>query len=69
MEHFRGCQLSIVAAKAALEMTVEKDIPKIVKQKELIVKEYLEKEIKPLLDVDANVSIFFANSKQIRNFF
>ena len=46
---FRGCQLSIVAAKAALEMTVEKDIPKIVKQKELIVKEYLEKEIKPLL--------------------
>ena len=45
---FRGCQLSIVAAKAALEMTVEKDIPKIVKQKELIVKEYLEKEIKPL---------------------
>lgn len=46
---FRGCQLSIVAAKAALEMTVEKNIPKIVKQKELIVKEYLEKEIKPLL--------------------
>ena len=46
---FRGCQLSIVAAKAALEMTVEKDIPKIVKQKELIVKEYLEKDIKPLL--------------------
>lgn len=46
---FRGCQLSIVAAKAALGMTVEKDIPKIVKQKELIVKEYLEKEIKPLL--------------------
>lgn len=46
---FRGCQLSMVAALAALEMTVEQDIPGQVKQKEAIVKEYLEKEIKPLL--------------------
>lgn len=46
---FRGCQLSIVAALAALEMTVEKDIPKQVKRKEKIVKSYLEKAIQPLL--------------------
>lgn len=46
---FRGCQLSMVAALAALEMTVNDNIPEIVKVKEKIVKEYLEKEIKPLL--------------------
>ncbi len=46
---FRGCQLSIVAALAALEMTVQQGIPEQVKQKEKIVKEYLEKEIQPLL--------------------
>ena len=46
---FRGCQLSMVAALAALEITVNEDIPNKVKQKEKIVKEYLEKEIKPLL--------------------
>ena len=46
---FRGCQLSMVAALAALEMTVEQNIPNIVKQKEKIVDEYLQKEIKPLL--------------------
>lgn len=46
---FRGCQLSMVAGLAALEMTVEQNIPEQVKQKEKIVKEYLEKEVKPLL--------------------
>ena len=46
---FRGCQLSMVAGLAALEMTVEQDIPAQVKAKEKIVKEYLEKEVKPLL--------------------
>lgn len=46
---FRGCQLSMVAGLAALEMTVENDIPGQVKRKEKIVKEYLEKEIEPLL--------------------
>ena len=46
---FRGCQLSMVAGLAALEMTVEQDIPAQVKRKEKIVKEYLDKEIKHLL--------------------
>ncbi len=46
---FRGCQLSMVSALAALEMTVNEDIPNKVKQKEKMVKEYLEREIKPLL--------------------
>lgn len=46
---FRGCQLSMVAGLAALEMTVKQDIPTQVKQKEKVVKEYLEKEVKPLL--------------------
>ena len=45
----RGCQLSMVAGLAALEMTVEQDIPAQVRRKEKIVKEYLDKEIKPLL--------------------
>jgi len=46
---FRGFQLSMVAAKAGLEMMVNNDVPNIVKQKEKIVSDYLEKEIKPLL--------------------
>ena len=46
---FRGSQLSMVAGLAALEMTVEQDIPAQVRRKEKIVKEYLDKEIKPLL--------------------
>ena len=46
---FRGCQLSMVAGLAALEMTVEQDIPAQVRRKDKIVKEYLDKEIKPLL--------------------
>ncbi len=46
---FRGFQLSMVAGLAALEMTVEQDIPAQVRRKEKIVKEYLDKEIKPLL--------------------
>jgi len=39
----------MVAAKAGLEMMVNNDVPNIVKQKEKIVSDYLEKEIKPLL--------------------
>jgi diaminobutyrate-2-oxoglutarate transaminase len=46
---FRGSQLSMIAATAALEMTVNEDIPSIVKSKEKIVKNYLESEIKPYL--------------------
>jgi len=46
---FRGCQLSMVAGLAALEMTVKENIPAMVKQKEKIVEEYLEKQVKPLL--------------------
>lgn len=46
---FRGAQLSMVAALAALELTVEQDIPNQVKEKEKIVEEFLNKEIKPLL--------------------
>ena len=46
---FRGFQLSMVSAKAALELTIDKDIPKEVKRKEKIVEDFLNKEIKPLL--------------------
>lgn len=52
---FRGCQLSMVAGLAALEMTVKQDIPAQVKAKEKIVKEYLEKEVKPLLKDDMEI--------------
>ena len=46
---FRGFQLSMVAAKAGLELMISEDVPSQVKRKEKIVKEYLEKEIKPVL--------------------
>lgn len=46
---FRGFQLSMIAAKASLEMTINNDIPSEVKRKEKIVDEFLNKEIKPLL--------------------
>lgn len=46
---FRGFQLSMVAAKAGLEITVNENVPQKVKEKEKIVSDYLEKEIKPLL--------------------
>lgn len=46
---FRGFQLSMVAAKAGLEMMIDLDIPNEVQRKGKIVCEYLEKEIKPLL--------------------
>jgi len=46
---FRGFQLSMVAAKAGLEMMIDNKIPEEVKRKEIIVKDFLEKEIKPLL--------------------
>lgn len=47
---FRGFQLSMVAAKAGLEMMVNLDVPSIVKEKEKIVSNYLNNEIKPLLN-------------------
>ena len=46
---FRGFQMSMITAKAALEFMLKNNIEKEVKRKEKIVKEYLEKEIKPLL--------------------
>lgn len=47
---FRGFQLSMVAAKAALEMMLDKNVEFEVQRKEKIVKEYLEKEITPMLN-------------------
>ena len=52
---FRGSQLSMIAATAALEMTVNEDIPSIVKSKEKIVKNYLENEIRPYLKDDMEI--------------
>ena len=49
---FRGSQISIVAAKAGLELNKLENIDGQVKEKEGLVKAYLEKEIKPLLDED-----------------
>ena len=46
---FRGCQLSIVAAKCGLELNIKEKVDEQVKTKEKIVKNYLDKEIKPLL--------------------
>ena len=46
---FRGFQLSMVAAKAGLEMMIDKNVPGEVKRKEKIVSDFLNKEIKPLL--------------------
>lgn len=46
---FRGFQLSMVAAKAGLEMAINEKVPEQVKNKEKLVVEFLEKEIKPLL--------------------
>lgn len=45
---FRGNQIAIVAAKAGLEFMKENHIEKEVQRKAVIVKEFLEKEIKPL---------------------
>lgn len=45
---FRGNQLAIVAAKAGLEFMKENNIEKEVQRKEKIVKDFLEKEVKPL---------------------
>lgn len=47
---FRGSQVSIVAAKAGLELNKMQNVDGQVKEKEGLVKEYLEREIKPLLD-------------------
>ena len=46
---FRGFQLSMVTAKAALEFMLKNKLEAEVKRKEKIVSDYLEKEIKPLL--------------------
>lgn len=46
---FRGFQLSMVAAKAGLEMMINEKVEDEVKRKEKIVENYLNKEIKPLL--------------------
>ena len=46
---FRGFQLSMVTAKAALEFMLKNNIEKEVKRKEKIVSDYLNNEIKPLL--------------------
>ena len=45
---FRGNQIAIVAAKAGLEFMNEHHIEKEVQRKAVIVKEFLEKNIKPL---------------------
>lgn len=46
---FRGCQLSILAAKCGLEININEKVNEQVKIKEQIVKNYLDSEIKPLL--------------------
>ena len=46
---FRGSQLSMVAAKAGLELNINEKVNEQVKQKESLVRNYLEKEIRPLL--------------------
>lgn len=45
---FRGNQLAFVTAKAGLEYMLENDVAGQVRKKEVIVSEYLEKEILPL---------------------
>lgn len=52
---FRGFQLSMVAAKAGLEMMVDNNVPALVKEKEKIVYDYLNKEIKPLLNKEQEI--------------
>ena len=47
---FRGNQLAIVAAKAGLEFMKENNIEQEVQRKAIIVKEFLEKEIKAIND-------------------
>ncbi len=46
---FRGFQLSMVTAKAGLELMINEKVPEQVKEKEKIVEDYLNKNIKPLL--------------------
>lgn len=47
---FRGVQLSLVAAKAGLEIMINENVPEQVKRKETIVREFLDNEIKPMLE-------------------
>ena len=47
---FRGVQLSLVAAKAGLEIMINENVPEQVKRKEAIVREFLDNEIKPMLE-------------------
>ena len=52
---FRGFQLSMVTAKAGLEFMINNKIEDEVKRKEKIVKDYLDKEIKPLLKKEHDI--------------
>jgi diaminobutyrate-2-oxoglutarate transaminase len=46
---FRGNQLAFVSARLGIEFNINNEVDKQVKEKEQIVKNYLENEIKPLL--------------------
>ncbi len=52
---FRGFQLSMVTAKAGLELMIKENVSKQVKDKEKIVSDYLDKEIKPLLKSNMDI--------------
>lgn len=52
---FRGFQLSMITAKAGLEIMNNEKIPEEVRRKEKVVSDYLDKNIKPLLNSDMNI--------------
>ena len=52
---FRGFVPSFVTAKAGLEFMLDNNVEAEVKRKEKIVKEYLEKDIRPLLDENMDI--------------
>lgn len=52
---FRGFQPAMVTAKAGLEYMLENKVEDGVKKREQIVKEYLEKNIRPLLNADQDI--------------
>lgn len=52
---FRGFQLSMVTAKAGLELMIKNNIPEEVRRKEKIVLEYLNQNIKPLLQKEMEI--------------
>ncbi|NBI30071.1 diaminobutyrate--2-oxoglutarate transaminase [Chengkuizengella marina] len=51
---FRGNQLAFIAAKAALEIIEEEKLEEEVKRKEYFIKQFLEREIKP---IDSSIDI------------